>query len=165
MRIFLFLGMLLWGAWVPAETAQVSDTTHVNLRSGKAENYRVIRVLPPRTEVEVIEAEQGYARVKTAEGETGWVLAKLLNPRKAEAEKASPNQAALDAARQELVAARVEMANLQRELEKVHRQEPGEAGKPLPFLLLALSAFAGGVAIGVLALRAYYQKRLQGLRI
>lgn len=165
MRIFAFLIMLLWGLGVQAETAQVADTARVNMRSGKAENYRVIRVLPPRTEVEVIEIDQDYAKVKTPEGETGWVLFKLLNLRKAETEKANQHEAALEAAQQELVAARVEMANLQRELEKAQRG-PGDAGKPMPFLLLlAFTAFASGVVIGILALRAYYQKRLHGLRI
>lgn len=158
--------MLLWGLGVQAETAQVTDTARVNMRSGKAENYRVIRVLPPRTEVEVIEVDQDYARVKTPEGETGWVLYKLLNPHKAETEKVSQNQVEFDAAQKELVAARVEMANLQRELEKAQRQGPGETGKPLPFLLLlAFSAFVSGAVIGALALKAYYQKRLHGLRI
>jgi hypothetical protein len=32
-------------------------------------------------------------------------------------------------------------------------------------LLLAFGAFAVGVVIGAMALRAYYQKRLHGLRI
>lgn len=166
MRVFLFLIMLLWGVEVPAETAQVTDTAHVNMRSGKAENYRVIRVLPPRTEVEVIEVDHDYAKVKMPEGETGWVLYKLLNPHESETEKAGRHQVALETSQQELVAARVEMANLQRELEKAQRQGPGESGKPLPFLLLlAFSAFASGMVIGALALKAYYRKRLHGLRI
>jgi uncharacterized protein YgiM (DUF1202 family) len=166
MRIFAFLIMLLWGMGVQAETAQVTDTARVNMRSGKAENYRVIRVLAPRTEVEVIEVDQDYARVKTPEGETGWVLYKLLNPLKAETGKTGQIQAELDNAQKELVAVRVELANLQRELEKAQRQGPGESDKPLPFLLLlAFSAFASGIVIGALALKAYYQKRLHGLRI
>lgn len=166
MRIFAFLIMLLWGLGVQAETALVTDAARVNMRSGKAENYRVIRVLAPRTEVEVIEVDQDYAKVKTPEGETGWVLYKLLNPRKAEAEKTGQIQADLDNAQKELVAVRVEMANLQRELEKAQRPGSGESGKPLPFLLLlAFSAFASGIVIGALALKAYYQKRLHGLRI
>jgi uncharacterized protein YgiM (DUF1202 family) len=164
MKIFLFLTMLMWGGVATAQTALVTDTARVNMRSGKAENYRVIRVLPPSTEVQVIEIDQDYAKVKTADGETGWVQLKLLAIRKKEPENATQNQAALEAAQKELVTARVELANLQREVEQKQNQ-PGP-GAPTSFLLLlAFSAFAGGVVIGVLALRAYYRKRLHGLRI
>jgi uncharacterized protein YgiM (DUF1202 family) len=164
MNIFLFLAMLMWGGMATAQTALVTDTARVNMRSGKAENYRVIRVLPPKTEVQVIEIDQDYAKVKTTDGETGWVQLKLLAIRKTEPENANQNQAALEAAQKELVTARVELANLQREVEQKQNQ-PGP-GAPTSFLLLlAFSAFAGGVVIGVLALRAYYRKRLHGLRI
>jgi len=164
MKIFLFLTMLMWGGMATAQTALVTDTVRVNMRSGKAENYRVIRVLPPSTEVQVIEVDQDYAKVKAADGEMGWVLLKLLAIRKTDAENASQNQAALEAAQKELVTARVELANLQREVEQKQNQ-PG-ASVPTSFLLLlAFSAFAGGVVIGVLVLRTYYHKRLHGLRI
>lgn len=164
MKIFLFLVVLMWGGMATAQTALVTDTARVNMRSGKAENYRTIRVLPPSTEVQVIETDQEYAKVKAADGETGWVLLKLLTIRKTDAENTTQNQAALEAAQKELVTARVELANLQREAEQKHNQPGGSA--PTSFLLLlALSTFACGVAIGALVLRAYYQKRLHGLRI
>lgn len=164
MKIFLFLTMLMWGGIATAQTALVTDTARVNMRSGKAENYRVIRVLPPSTEVKVIEIDQDYAKVKAADGETGWVLLKLLAIRKTEAENATQHQAALEATQKELVTARVELANLQREVEQKHNQ-PGSDSPTSFLLLLALSTFAGGVVIGALALRAYYHKRLHGLRI
>jgi len=164
MKIFLFLTMLMWGGMATAQTALVTDTARVNMRSGKAENYRVIRVLPPKTEVQVIEIDQDYAKVKTTDGETGWVQLKLLAIRKTEPENANQNQAALEAAQKELVTARVELANLQREVEQKHNQ-PGDNAPTSFLLLLALGTFAGGVVIGVLTLRAYYRKRLHGLRI
>jgi uncharacterized protein YgiM (DUF1202 family) len=164
MKIFLFLAVLMWGGMAAAQTALVTDAARVNMRSGKAENYRVIRVLPPSTEVQVIEIDQDYAKVKTADGETGWVQLKLLAIRKTDAENAAQNQAALEAAQKELVTARVELANLQREVEQKQSQ-PGSSAPTSFLLLLAFSAFAGGVVIGVLTLRAYYRKRLHGLRI
>ncbi|MDP2154506.1 MAG: TIGR04211 family SH3 domain-containing protein, partial [Sulfuricella sp.] len=164
MKIFLFLVMLMWGGMATAQTALVTDAARVNMRSGKAENYRVLRVLPPSTEVQVIEIDQDYAKVKAADGETGWVLLKLLTIRKTDAENAAQNQAALEAAQKELVTARVELANLQREVEQKQNQPGGRS--PTSFLLLlAFSAFVCGVVIGILALRAYYRKRLHGLRI
>ncbi|GAO36879.1 hypothetical protein SCT_2294 [Sulfuricella sp. T08] len=164
MKLFLFLTMLMWGGMATAQTALVVDTANVNMRSGKAENYRIIRVLPPLTEVQVIEIDQDYAKVKAADGETGWVLRKFLATRKKEAENSSQNQAELEAAQKELATARVELANLQHEVEQQHNQPGGSV--PTSFLLLLVfSAFAGGVVIGILALRAYYHKRLHGLRI
>lgn len=164
MKIFLFLAMVMWSGMATAQTVLVTDAARVNMRSGKAENYRVIRVLPPSTEVQVMEIDQDYAKVKAADGETGWVLLKLLTLRKTETENTNQNQAALEAAQKELVTARVELANLQREVEQKQSQ-PGSSA-PISFLLLlAFSTFAGGVVIGVLALRAYYHKRLHGLRI
>jgi uncharacterized protein YgiM (DUF1202 family) len=160
MRILIFLTMLLWGGMATAQTAQVTDTANVNMRSGKAENYRIIRVLPPGMEVQVIEVDQDYAKVKVAGGETGWVLRKFLDIRKAE----NSSRAELEAAQQELVTARVELANLQREMEKPHNQPEGGASTSI-LLLLAFGAFACGAVIGAMALRAYYHKRLHGLRI
>ncbi len=162
MRILIFLTVLLWGGMATAQTAQVTDTANVNMRSGKAENYRIIRVLPPGMEVQVIEVDQDYAKVKATGGETGWVLRKFLDIRKAETQNAS--RAELEAAQQALVTARVELANLQREMEKPHNQPEGGASTSI-LLLLAFGAFACGAVIGAMALRAYYHKRLHGLRI
>ncbi|MDD5240943.1 MAG: TIGR04211 family SH3 domain-containing protein [Sulfuricella sp.] len=166
MRVFLLITTLLWGGVAIAQTAQVVEASGVNMRSGKAENYRIVKVLPPNSEVKVLEADQDYTKVKTSEGETGWVLSKLLIIQKAVEEKTGQNKAELEAAHKELVASRVEVASLHRELERVNRAEPGSAPKPFSFILLAaLGAFAVGVATGILILKAYYQKRLHGLRI
>ncbi|MHB0984436.1 MAG: SH3 domain-containing protein [Sulfuricella sp.] len=175
MRVFLFFPILLWTGAALAQTAQVADVAGVNMRSGKAENYRIIRVLPPRAEVEVIEIDQGYAKVKAADGEAGWVLLKLLDISEAQEDKAVPpakspevkqHQAELEAAQKELVEARVELANLQREIGQVNNQHPQNSKAPRFFLLLsALIVFAGGVVTGILILKAYYRKRLHGLRI
>ena len=175
MRVFLFFPILLWTGAALAQTAQVADVPGVNMRSGKAENYRIIRVLPPRAEVEVIEIDQGYAKVKAADGEAGWVLLKLLDISEAQEDKAVPpakspevkqHQAELEAAQKELVEARVELANLQREIGQVNNQHPQNSKAPRFFLLLsALIVFAGGVVTGILILKAYYRKRLHGLRI
>lgn len=164
MKIFLFLAMLMWSGMATAQTALVTDAARVNMRSGKAENYRVIRVLPPSTEVQVMEIDQDYAKVKAADGETGWVLLKLLTLRKTDAENTIQSQVALETVQKELVTARVELANLQREVEQKQSQ-PGNSAPTSFLLLLTFSTFAGGVVIGVLALRAYYHKRLHGLRI
>lgn len=156
--------MLVAGGAAQAQTAQVTDAANVNMRSGRAENYRIIRVLPPHIELDVVEVDQDYAKVKTADGETGWVLRKFLDSRQGESEKEKLLQGTLEAAQKELITARMELANLQRIGEQTHHQPEGSP--PITFLLLlSFGAFACGVAIGVMALRAYYHKRLHGLRI
>lgn len=163
MRFFVFLIALLWAAAATAQTATVSDSARVNMRSGKGENYRLIRVLPPQSVVEVVEAEQEYAKVKASDGEIGWVLSKYLTFGESEADKIAQKQAELEATQKELLAARIELANLQRGMET---EAQSGAGRSALFLLLALmGAFSGGVAAGIMLLRAYYIKRLHGLRI
>jgi uncharacterized protein YgiM (DUF1202 family) len=164
MKILLFFVVLMWGGVAAAQTAQVADTANVNMRSGKAENYRIVKVLPPRSEVQVIEIDQDYAKVKAADGETGWVLSKYLDIHKAEVKNTSQNQDGLEAAQKELVTARVELANLQREMAQA-QNPPGEGAPFSSLLLWMLGAFVCGAAAGTLALRAYYHKRLHGLRI
>lgn len=163
------MAALLWGGAAMAQTAQVIEASGVNMRSGKAENYRIVKVLPPKSEVKVLEIDQEYTKVKTSDGASGWVLNKLLIVQDAAEEKPerkSPPETA-EATQKALIAARVEVAGLQRELERINRADPGNAPKTsFPFVLLvALGAFAIGVAVGILILKAYYQKRLHGLRI
>ena len=169
MRVFILMAALRWGGAAMAQTAQVIEASGVNMRSGKAENYRIIKVLQPKSEVKVLETDKDYTKVRTEEGESGWVLSKLLIIQDAADEKPDrkSNQAEMEAAQKDLIAARVEVADLQRELERMNRIEPGSTPKPsFSFILLvALGAFAGGVAVGILILKAYYQKRLHGLRI
>lgn len=155
----------MWAGAAAAQTAHVIEASGVSMRSGKADNYRIIKVLPPNSEVKVLETDQDYTKVKTAGGEAGWVLSRLLVIQKAAEGKSDQEQAGLEAAQKELVTARVEVASLQRELERINRTDPVNAPKPFLILWAALGAFIVGVATGVLVLRAYYQKRLHGLRI
>lgn len=163
MRFFVFLMALFWAATAMAQTATVSESARVNMRSGKGENYRLIRVLPPQSEVQIVETEQDYAKVKAADGETGWVLSKFLTVGVSKSDEIAQKQAELEAAQKELLAARIELANLQRGMEA---EPQSGTGRSALFLLLSLmGAFSGGVAAGILVLRAYYIKRLHGLRI
>ncbi|MDD5329396.1 MAG: SH3 domain-containing protein [Sulfuricella sp.] len=165
MRIFLFLSMLFWAVAALAQTALVTDAARVNMRSGKGENYRLITTLPPHTEVEVVEIEQDHAKIKTADGQTGWVPLMSLNIRPAEADAAARDLAALETAQHELATARADLAKLQRETVMDADRRTTDETRPLYLLFLLFGAFGGGMAIGSLLLEAYYRKRLHGLRI
>jgi uncharacterized protein YgiM (DUF1202 family) len=163
MRVLLVVFMLLGSGAVWAQGASVADNVHANLRTGKAENYRILRVLPPKTPVEILTADQDYAKVKTADGQVGWLLLKLLDVEPAD-QPASTGQD-LEAVQHQLRQAHDELARVQDELEQA-RNRPQPDPIPLAVLLAtAFGALAAGVGLGMLILQAYYRRRLHGLRI
>lgn len=165
MRTFAFLMMLLWGCAGYAQTALVTDGARANLRSGKGENYRIIKVLPAKTEVEVVAVEQGYAKIKTPDGQTGWVLQRLLEMQEAKPEPGegassenaaeAAQQAAVQALRDQLAASQTQLKLEQQRLER------------FSFLLpaIGIGCLLLGIGLGVAILGAYYRWRLHGLRI
>jgi SH3 domain protein len=61
-----------------AETRYVSDELVITMRSGKGNEYRIIKSLTSGTPVEVIGDEGDYLMVRTAGGEEGWVLKQYI---------------------------------------------------------------------------------------
>lgn len=63
-----------------AETRYVSDRLEIQMRTGKGNQYRILRMLPSGTALEVLETdtENGYTRVRTPGGVEGWVLSRFL---------------------------------------------------------------------------------------
>lgn len=158
MRIFLFALLLAWALPGLAQNATVADGTHVNLRAGKADTYRVIRVLSPGTPVEIVEITQDMAKVKTREGETGWLPARLLVM--APMDTPAPPQAAAE------VPASQPPAVATAHPESKAEETPASAGDiPWRLLLVGALCFLVGAAVGIGLHEAYYRKRLNGLRI
>jgi SH3 domain protein len=69
--------VLLLPAYVLAEQFYVSDELALDLRGGRGNEYRILRMLPAGTPVAVLEEEAGWTRVN-ALGLEGWVLTRLL---------------------------------------------------------------------------------------
>lgn len=154
MRVFLLIAIWAWASSCLADIATVVEGTRVNLRSGRADTYRVIKSLAPGTKVEILHDENGYVQVKTDAGDVGWLPMRMLKI------EPTPPSNAPDP----------KIAQLQAELEKTRAelaQSPNEQNKTSPWLLLGL--VLGGLMLGILlgmgGLQAYYQKRLKGLRI
>ncbi len=63
-----------------AETLYVSDRLEIQMRTGKGTQFRILRMLPSGTALEVLEVDQenGYSRVRTPSGVEGWVLSRFL---------------------------------------------------------------------------------------
>ena len=78
----LFFTVCLPSASSSAATLYVSDTTvEANLRTGTQQENRIIALLRPGTQLEVLREEDGWAEVTLADGRTGWILRRYLSER------------------------------------------------------------------------------------
>lgn len=69
-----------------AETQYVSDKLIITLREGKGEGFKAIRRLKTDTPVEVLQQDGRYLKVRTKEGEEGWVAKQYISPNKPKVE-------------------------------------------------------------------------------
>lgn len=100
--------LLLWIALATstmahAQTQYVSDELEITMRTGPANDRKIVAVLKSGTAVEVLDVDRDndYSRVRTAGGKEGWVLSRYLM------DDAS--------AREQLVAATRQVTDLQRQ--------------------------------------------------
>jgi len=63
-----------------ADRRYVSDMLIITLRAGQGQEYKVIKTLKTDTPVEVLEESESYLRVRTDEGEEGWVAKQYITP-------------------------------------------------------------------------------------
>jgi SH3 domain protein len=63
-----------------AATQYITDTLNVGLRDAKGDKYHAIKYLPSGTPVEVLGEEDAYYRVRSREGEEGWIPKKYISP-------------------------------------------------------------------------------------
>ena len=132
----LFFTVCLPSASSSAATLYVSDTTvEANLRTGTQQENRIIALLRPGTQLEVLSEKDGWAEVTLADGRTGWILRRYLSERppwRVTAEKlATENEqlraqvGAIKGGNQDLLQKNKELQKQvdlqQRELEKVSR--------------------------------------------
>ncbi len=72
--------LLATGLSVPvsAETGYVSDMLLLTMRSGPGDGYPVLKTLPSNTAVEILEKGKTYYRIRTQEGDEGWVSGRYI---------------------------------------------------------------------------------------
>ncbi len=78
---YLLFALVVASSAVNAEpTRYVSDQLIITLRTGASTKNAIIKTLPTGTAVELLEtdAETGYSRIRTAEGDEGWVITRYL---------------------------------------------------------------------------------------
>jgi len=155
MRLFLILLLLAVSFSTLADSATVLEGAPANLRSGKYDTYRVVRVLEPGTQVEVLKQEATYVQAKTAEGDVGWLPMRLIKIAVASPPATPAPVLATVEQKTEIIKAQIEP-----------KQNPNEVNASTWQMLGAgLAGLVLGVLLGMLGVEAYYRKKLNGLRI
>ena len=89
---WISVGVLIWvllgtsaAVWAQT-TAYVTDELEITMRSGKGNDYRIVRLLSAGAQVEVLERGDDWTRV-AASGESGWVRNIYLQSQPAAAQR------------------------------------------------------------------------------
>jgi len=61
-----------------AKVQYVSDELVINMRSGKGNSFKIIKIIKSGTPLTILESDSGYTRAKTPSGVVGWVLTRFL---------------------------------------------------------------------------------------
>ena len=80
-RRFLFLMAILsmlTAAPASAKTMYITDLFRVTLRTGTSNEYKVIAMLKSNDEVELLEEQDSWARVRSKNGKEGYILSRFL---------------------------------------------------------------------------------------
>ena len=64
----------------PASATYITDELRAEMRSGASNGHRIINFLPAGTDVEVLEEDDTFSRVRTSRGTEGWVPTEYLSP-------------------------------------------------------------------------------------
>lgn len=80
--------LLLAAQTAPAESAYVTDVLRLGLYQAEDATGRPFRTLVSGTRVEILERRTFYARVRTPDGEVGWVKSNFLQAEKPAAQRA-----------------------------------------------------------------------------
>jgi SH3 domain protein len=62
-----------------AQTAWVTDSFEITLRTGPSTENKILEMLPSDTRLSILETREGWLRVRTAEGDVGWVLERYID--------------------------------------------------------------------------------------
>lgn len=119
-RLAVLLTVWLWAfGLLPsnliAETRYVTDRLEVTLRAGESTRYKILRMLPTGTSVEVLAVNKStsYARVRIQDGTVGFVLVQELQSEPAARDRLAQLEERLAALNQRPDAVVRELASLQ----------------------------------------------------
>lgn len=102
--MLLILGALLgWATTAAAETRYISGEVKVNMRKGQGTDFAISQILTTNDKVEVLNdyTKSGYSRVRTADGNTGYILTRFLTSEAPPTEQLAALQARVEDLRAE----------------------------------------------------------------
>ncbi len=114
--VLIALGGLLGSGLALAETRYVSDHLVITLRTGKGNQYQILRSLPSGTALDILEEDGEFARVRLTAGLEGWVRTQYLVNEPVAREK-------LAAAEKRLTAVEAKNRDLQQQLRELQMEK------------------------------------------
>lgn len=80
MKILATLFLIVFSGMVSARTAYVTDELKITLRTGESATHRIVRMLPTGQKLQVLSSDNanGYSKVRTENGQIGYVLTRQL---------------------------------------------------------------------------------------
>jgi SH3 domain protein len=123
---------LLTPLWAQAETRYVTDQIEVTLRAGEGSRYKILKMLPSGTALDVLGVNKTskYARVRTEDGTLGFVLEAELQTEPAARNRMAEMEARLaelqqapDTLTAKLARAQSEQADLKTRYEGLEREK------------------------------------------
>ena len=77
--VCLFLASIVFPAQLAtAQTVYVTDSLEITLRSGPNATRKIVKMLPSGTPLQILDQTTSWYRVRTQEGQTGWVLKRYV---------------------------------------------------------------------------------------
>ncbi|SEO93381.1 TIGR04211 family SH3 domain-containing protein [Aquisalimonas asiatica] len=88
-------------AMVSAQDRFITDELGLDLRTGPGNQYRIERMVPAGTRVEVMDEASGWSQVRLPDGLEGWVLTRMLTDQPSARVRLSRSESALENVQQE----------------------------------------------------------------
>lgn len=101
-KLFLVGLLMSWSMGATAETAFVTDILRLGLHQAEDTSDRAFRTLVSGAQLEILERRPNYARVRTVDGQLGWVKSAYLVADKPAQLRVSEVEAELASVREEL---------------------------------------------------------------
>jgi len=76
--IFIGLCVVLLCSSAQAETMYVTDNIKITLRTGPGIDHKIIAMIKPGLELEVIQSANDWSQVRLASGTEGWILSRFI---------------------------------------------------------------------------------------
>ena len=171
---------LLVTAPVLAEPAWVSGEVRLNLRSGPGNQFRILGVLTTGDALQVLERNEKWTKIRTAEGEAGWIPGGYLNAQPPPTIRLEELEAEAASLRNVLESAESETSGLRRRSEELSANDAEQkseierltkenyrlhAGERWAEWITGALVLSTGMALGALLSRISSRRGRQRLRL